>query len=376
MGLGRSDKAAIIIAVCFLCLLLTATLVFDDGFRQVSSAADGLSPNISALSRGDGVSSGAVAPDQSSTVLSRGYINPAAAYCSKMGYQYEVRVDGAGNEYGVCVFPDGSEGDAWDFLRGECGQDFSYCAKYGYGTETETVTNGSYVSECAVCTAKQAINESVASLASVERIPMLELMERNGEPLYTAPEVEEGGNDLESLMCETQSISSQVKSLPASFDWRNYGGHSYIGAVRDQGDCGSCYAFAAAASAEGVYNWAAGKYDGNCADFSESFIVWCLGRVYSSHLFFCDGADYSYTELTGLTAYGICSEASFPYRVTDPGSCTHWSDPVVKFSSWGRVPCGDINAIKTAIMTYGVVDAAVYADSNFQAYGGGIYRDS
>ena len=168
------------------------------------------------------------------------------------------------------------------------------------------------------------------------------------------------------------------KTLPASFDWRNYNGHSYIGRVRNQGYCGSCYAFAAAASAEGVYNLAKGLTDTKCANFSESFIIWCLGRLssYNSHFFGCDGADYDYMELEALTKEGISREAKFPYTIEDPGSCTHWSDPRVKFSEWHRIPCSDVNTIKTAIMTYGAVDVAVYVTSAFEAYSGGIYQDT
>lgn len=168
------------------------------------------------------------------------------------------------------------------------------------------------------------------------------------------------------------------KALPASFDWRSYGGHSYIGPIRDQGSCGSCYAFGACAAAEGTYNYANGLYDALCSDFSESFIIWCLGRLpaYNPHFFGCDGADYSYSELTALTVEGVCAESYFPYTTTDPGSCTHWGDPRTTWSSWFRPPCNDTDAIKTAIMTYGVVDAAVYAGSAFQAYSGGIYEDA
>jgi C1A family cysteine protease len=167
------------------------------------------------------------------------------------------------------------------------------------------------------------------------------------------------------------------KQLPTSFDWRDYSGHSYIGDIRDQGSCGSCYAFAACAAAEGTYNWATGLYDGSCADFSESFVMWCLGNLpqYSTHFYGCTGADYSYSELTALTVEGICSEADFPYQ-TEDGCGTHWDDPRVTFGSWYRIPCGDIDAIKTAIMTYGPVDAAVDVTPAFQAYSGGIYQDS
>ncbi|MBP7866112.1 MAG: hypothetical protein KA419_09200 [Acidobacteria bacterium] len=167
-------------------------------------------------------------------------------------------------------------------------------------------------------------------------------------------------------------------SLPAQFDWRNVNGHAYIGPVRNQGGCGSCYAFGANAAAEGVYNFATGRFDANCADFSESYIIWCLGRLseYRSHFYGCSGADYTYSELQALVDYGVCDESLFPYQQNDPGSCTHWSDPVTRFSGWYRVPCGDVDAIKTAILTYGVVDAAVYAGSAFQAYSGGIYEDT
>jgi len=167
-------------------------------------------------------------------------------------------------------------------------------------------------------------------------------------------------------------------ALPSSFDWRNYNGHAYIGPIRDQGSCGSCYAFAACAAAEGVYNFAFGLFDYNCVDLSESFIIWCLASLpeYNGHFYGCYGADYDYMELQALTTQGLCAESSFPYTITDPGSCTHWDAPRASFSSWYRVPCGDTDAIKTAIMTYGVVDAAVYADSAFQGYSGGIFSNS
>ncbi len=166
--------------------------------------------------------------------------------------------------------------------------------------------------------------------------------------------------------------------LPEKFDWRKYNGHAYIGDIRNQGDCGSCYSFAACAAAEGTYNYALGLYDGNCADFSESYIIWCLGRfpAYSDHFFGCDGGDYDYYEPTALCTEGVGLESDFPYQETDPGSCTHWGDQTVAFQEWHRITCGDIAAIKTAIMTYGVVDAAVYVEAAFQAYSGGVYEDT
>ncbi|MEM8632350.1 MAG: DUF333 domain-containing protein [Pseudomonadota bacterium] len=46
--------------------------------------------------------------------------NPAAVFCVNMGGDYQIR-SGAKGEYGVCIFPDGREEDAWDFFREEFG---------------------------------------------------------------------------------------------------------------------------------------------------------------------------------------------------------------------------------------------------------------
>ena len=165
------------------------------------------------------------------------------------------------------------------------------------------------------------------------------------------------------------------RQQPSSFDWRDYGGHSYIGDIRDQGTCGSCYAFGAVAAAEGTYNWAMGLYDGSCSDFSEAFVAFCLSDHYSG-FDGCDGANYDYDELTALVEYGVCTEAEYPYTDNEQ-PCPFGTYPsLTQFQSWHRIPCNDIDAIKTAIMTYGVVDAAVWVGSAFQGYSGGIYEDT
>jgi putative hemolysin len=46
--------------------------------------------------------------------------NPAAVYCAEQGGVNVNRTDEQGGQYGVCVFPDGSECDQWAYFRGEC----------------------------------------------------------------------------------------------------------------------------------------------------------------------------------------------------------------------------------------------------------------
>jgi putative hemolysin len=46
--------------------------------------------------------------------------NPASVYCQKLGYKLEIRTNPDGSQYGVCIFPDGTECEEWAFFRGEC----------------------------------------------------------------------------------------------------------------------------------------------------------------------------------------------------------------------------------------------------------------
>lgn len=58
--------------------------------------------------------------------------NPSAVYCLTLGYKYKIVVDDEGNQYGLCIFPDGDACRAWDFYRGKCNQECSYCKQHGY----------------------------------------------------------------------------------------------------------------------------------------------------------------------------------------------------------------------------------------------------
>jgi putative hemolysin len=70
-----------------------------------------------------GCGPGAIEPTVSPTTPPTGggaeLANPASVYCLEQGYSLEMRTD-ANGQYGVCIFPDGSECEEWAFFRGEC----------------------------------------------------------------------------------------------------------------------------------------------------------------------------------------------------------------------------------------------------------------
>lgn len=64
--------------------------------------------------------------------------NPSAVYCEAMGYQYST-ITTPGGEAGQCQLPSGEKVSAWEFLQGETGQEYSYCA--AQGLESRMVTD-------------------------------------------------------------------------------------------------------------------------------------------------------------------------------------------------------------------------------------------
>ena len=49
-----------------------------------------------------------------------GLANPASVNCDKVGGELQIEKNGAGAEYGVCIFEDNRQCEEWALFRGQC----------------------------------------------------------------------------------------------------------------------------------------------------------------------------------------------------------------------------------------------------------------
>lgn len=55
-----------------------------------------------------------------------GMANPASVYCCVThDYTCEIRTQLDGDQYGMCIFPDGKECEEWSFYFGRCGRKYA-----------------------------------------------------------------------------------------------------------------------------------------------------------------------------------------------------------------------------------------------------------
>jgi len=169
-------------------------------------------------------------------------------------------------------------------------------------------------------------------------------------------------------------------ALPAAFDLRDIDGHSFIGGVRDQGNCGSCYAFGAVAAAESTWNRAHGLYDEQAIDLSEAFMVWSLGPLYEG-MDGCNGGNIL-DPMNAVVEYGVPVEKVFPYPLQDdqwtviePAIGQHWDAPRHLLLDWYPIPPNDIETVKRVLHSIGAIRASVLVEDDFQRYSSGIFSN-
>jgi C1A family cysteine protease len=160
-----------------------------------------------------------------------------------------------------------------------------------------------------------------------------------------------------------------TKSLPTTFSWCDSGGCT---PVKNQGSCGSCWAFGTVGPLECNIK----LKDGITVDLSEQWLVSC-----NTYGWGCGGGwwahDFHQSQTDPCGGTGAVLETNFPYVASDvPCNCPYPHDYLI--DDWAFVgnsySIPPVASIKQAILDYGPVSVAVYANVAMQAYTGGVFN--
>lgn len=166
---------------------------------------------------------------------------------------------------------------------------------------------------------------------------------------------------------KTHSVGSV--ELPASWDWREKG---VVSTVKDQGHCGSCWAFATTATLESHLAIATG----NLEELAPQQLVSCAPNpLHCGGTGGCFGSvpevAYEYVQLFGMT-----TEWMYPYTSYhgQASACMNQTlaKPVLQISGYQKLPANDYQAVMSALVQVGPLAVNVQADT-WSDYHGGVF---
>jgi len=170
------------------------------------------------------------------------------------------------------------------------------------------------------------------------------------------------GEEAEEEELPLMGDNSEDVEVASSQDWS--GRTDIVNPIKNQGSCGSCWAFGANAVLETEFALTTGTLH----NLAEQQLVDC--DTYSSG---CNGGLSRYSFSGYYKSHGACSTASYAYTARD-GTCKDTSCNVLipsgVVTGYSQIS-GTISALQTALMSR-PLKVSVYGDSVWQGYNSGI----
>jgi len=161
-------------------------------------------------------------------------------------------------------------------------------------------------------------------------------------------------------------VFEDVSVVEATVDWRTSGA---VTAIKDQGQCGSCWSFSATGAIEGIQHIKAGKL----VSVSEQNLMDC-STAYGNQG--CNGGLMTSAFKYVQANKGIDTETSYPYTAK-AGTC-HYSSANLgaTIAGYKTIASGSESALTTAIAQQPISVAIDASHNSFQLYKSGIYYEA
>ncbi|KAI1303085.1 Procathepsin L [Halotydeus destructor] len=157
---------------------------------------------------------------------------------------------------------------------------------------------------------------------------------------------------------------TEINKLPATVDWRD---RNVVTPVKDQGQCGSCWAFSAVAAIEGQHALATKKL----ISLSEQNLVDCSDPEGDEG---CNGGLMDNAFQYVIDNKGIDTESDYPYRGDDESCSYSPKKRGATVKSFVDIKSTNETALQVALATIGPISVAIDASSDdFQFYKSGVY---
>eukprot|EP01123_Difflugia_compressa_P002191 TRINITY_DN128_c1_g1_i3.p1 TRINITY_DN128_c1_g1~~TRINITY_DN128_c1_g1_i3.p1 ORF type:complete len:321 (+),score=70.05 TRINITY_DN128_c1_g1_i3:59-1021(+) len=157
-----------------------------------------------------------------------------------------------------------------------------------------------------------------------------------------------------------------IKSItvPDTYDWRN---QDRVTPVKDQAQCGSCWAFSTVENVESIYMIANNIGSSGMKPLSPQQIVDCDTTDSG-----CEGGDPPTAYAYIMSAGGLETDANYPYTAQD-GTCAFDSSEIaVKISNWKYATSNDDEStMQSNLVSWGPLSICVDAEP-WQDYTSGI----
>ncbi|KAI4383339.1 hypothetical protein MLD38_009189 [Melastoma candidum] len=154
-----------------------------------------------------------------------------------------------------------------------------------------------------------------------------------------------------------------ITTVPSTMDWRKKGA---VTPIKNQQQCGCCWAFSAVAAVEGIHQISTGKL----VSLSEQELVDCDIHGVDQG---CQGG-WMDSAFQFVKSHGLTTEASYPYKGVD-GKCNikEEANAAVHITGYQDVPANSETSLLKAAANQPVSVAIDAGDFNFQFYSSGVF---